>query len=304
MLKRTITGLLILLVVVGFIALRYVHIAFFDLFTFGISLIATYEIIKCITSGENKKELVKFLPYTYVSLTFLVYLLSSFDIIKSVVAILIEILLIITIFAVSFIYNLFYLKKLQKTNKTINNSELISTSLNTMLVVLYPGIFTSFLYKINDFGLNLGMIAIIMVFAVSMSTDVFAYLLGTLTHGKGPRLCPQISPKKGIIGMISGTLFGVIAGLCGYFAFAYSDVIESVILNLATYKSVIMFLLIGLFGAILTQVGDLVASSVKRNHAIKDYGNIFPGHGGVMDRIDGLMFNVVSVYIIMIIFLI
>ena len=116
-------------------------------------------------------------------------------------------------------------------------------------------------------------------------TDMFAYFAGLL-FGKH-KLCPKISPKKTVEGAIGGTLGGIVASvLVGY-------LIQPV---LGTSVSLLHMAMLGLVSAVAGQIGDLSASLVKRNVGIKDFGKIFPGHGGVMDRLDSILFVAPIVY--------
>ena len=72
---------------------------------------------------------------------------------------------------------------------------------------------------------------------------------------------------------------------------------------MSTFNAVLLFVSTGLIGTFLTQFGDLVASALKRKTGIKDFGSIFPGHGGFMDRIDGVMFNSLLVFVMYALFL-
>lgn len=127
-----------------------------------------------------------------------------------------------------------------------------------------------------------GLTAIVFLFAVVWSTDVFAYLAGR-TIG-GPKLAPGISPNKTWSGAIGGTAAGVFAGLCVAFAEAQPS-----------------WLFLGIVALVLSavsQAGDLFESHVKRRFGVKDSGTIIPGHGGVMDRVDGLVAATVVLYLI------
>ncbi len=116
-----------------------------------------------------------------------------------------------------------------------------------------------------------GLWAIAFVFCVACFTDTFAYFSGML-FGKR-KLCPEISPKKTIAGAIGGTIFGTAAGIA-VFAFNGLD---------------LTFALCALPLSIISQLGDLGASVIKRRFGVKDYGKIFPGHGGVLDRFDSII---------------
>ena len=133
----------------------------------------------------------------------------------------------------------------------------------------------------------------IFLYSNIIFTDVFAYLFGSL-FGKH-KLCPKISPKKSIEGAIFGLVLGALVGcvvglLLDVFPFSTSS--SKVLLVIGVY---LLSLAISAFG----QLGDLVASKLKRSYEIKDYGFIFPGHGGVMDRFDSLIIAGALLFVIM-----
>ena len=111
-------------------------------------------------------------------------------------------------------------------------------------------------------------------------TDTFAYFSGFL-FGKH-KLIPDVSPKKTIEGSVGGTLFCVLA-MVGYGWIVQLVSEGSVTANYLTLA------VSGLFIAIVAQVGDLLMSAIKRTYGIKDYGKLFPGHGGVLDRFDSVL---------------
>lgn len=117
-----------------------------------------------------------------------------------------------------------------------------------------------------------------MIYIGAFITDTFCYFSGML-FGKH-KLIPRISPKKTIEGAIGGTLVCILAFI------AYGAIVSKFTELNADYLALAIT---GLILAIVSQIGDLVASAVKRNYGIKDYGKLFPGHGGVMDRFDSLI---------------
>lgn len=117
---------------------------------------------------------------------------------------------------------------------------------------------------------------IIYLFTISIFTDTFAYVTG-LFIGRN-KLIEEISPKKTIEGMIGGTLMGVILS-----AWFYLTVIDSE----AALSSIIIT---SLFLSVIGQLGDLVFSAIKRYYHKKDFSNIMPGHGGILDRLDSIIF--------------
>lgn len=123
-----------------------------------------------------------------------------------------------------------------------------------------------------------GVYVYLLAFIGAWVCDTFAYFTGRF-FGKH-KLIPEISPKKTIEGSIGGIVFTV-----GGFAL-YTFIVNAAFGQSLSYVKVCI---IGFVLSIISQIGDLVASSVKRQYDLKDYGNLFPGHGGVLDRFDSVM---------------
>lgn len=123
-----------------------------------------------------------------------------------------------------------------------------------------------------------GVLYLGLVFTAAWGTDVFAYFTGYFL-GKH-KLIPKISPKKTVEGSIGGIVFATLGFL-----------LYGLIVDLATAYEVsyLTLALSGLLLSVVSQIGDLTASLIKREHGIKDYGVIFPGHGGVLDRFDSVI---------------
>jgi phosphatidate cytidylyltransferase len=124
-----------------------------------------------------------------------------------------------------------------------------------------------------------GVWAVILVFVISWISDTAAFAVGSLL-GKH-KLIPEVSPKKTVEGAIGGIVFATFGSLL--YGFGLDYIFENVAVN---------YLVLGVCGAILavvSQLGDLVASLIKREYGVKDYGNIMPGHGGLMDRFDSVI---------------
>lgn len=118
----------------------------------------------------------------------------------------------------------------------------------------------------------------LLVFIGAWITDTFAYFTGVL-FGKH-KLIPHVSPKKTVEGSIGGTVFCILSFLL--FGFILNQFFSFQADYLALCVS-------GLIVAVVSQVGDLCMSVIKRERGIKDYGNVFPGHGGMMDRFDSIL---------------
>ena len=127
---------------------------------------------------------------------------------------------------------------------------------------------------------------LLTVFCVTIVTDSLALVTG-MTF-KGPKLCPRVSPNKTISGAIGGLAGGVAAAFAVYGLFTINVEFVKAFESVASLWTVAI---LGLVGSVISQMGDLFASYLKRRARVKDYGTIFPGHGGVMDRVDGLIFN-------------
>lgn len=142
-------------------------------------------------------------------------------------------------------------------------------------------------------------ISIAFVFAVSSFTDVFAYFVGSIC-GKH-KLCEKISPKKTVEGAIGGLFGGLFGSFVVFAVFDWAKLFGAHFgltfpgLGLSYASIAIIYVVIGILGSAMTQVGDLLASLVKRYCGIKDYSRILGEHGGIMDRFDGIMVNAVFV---------
>lgn len=125
----------------------------------------------------------------------------------------------------------------------------------------------------------------LLVFIGPFVTDVFAYFTGVF-FGKH-KLIKEISPKKTIEGSIGGTIFGTLSFLL--FGFVVSLITQHFDALPDLVPNYFILACNGLIVSVFSQIGDLTTSWIKREHGIKDYGRIFPGHGGVMDRFDSVL---------------
>lgn len=148
----------------------------------------------------------------------------------------------------------------------------------------YPAVLFSFVYLTRE--LTYGVYLVWMIFISSWICDTCAYVTGMLL-GKH-KLAPVLSPKKSIEGSVGGVIGSALVGALFAWVFLVPQTQEPKVIGLVA--------LIGAAGAVISQVGDLAASAIKRNHEIKDYGKLIPGHGGVMDRFDSVLFTAPVIY--------
>jgi len=146
-------------------------------------------------------------------------------------------------------------------------------------ILLFFSFYSAFYIRENS-----GLDFFIFIILVCIFTDIGGYLFGKIF--KGPRLI-SISPNKTYAGVIGGFLLSLIAGLI------YTQYISSEILVTVSLK-----LLMGIFFiSLISQIGDLIISYFKRKAKLKDTGKILPGHGGLLDRVDGLIFVMPTIYL-------
>lgn len=139
-------------------------------------------------------------------------------------------------------------------------------------ITIFLGIAFGNIIRIRESGLYI----LLYLLIISIATDTFALFIGMLM-GKH-KLAPSISPNKTIEGAIGGSLFGTLFASVFY------------ILVIKEYQNVFLLILLTLFLSIAGQLGDLVFSSIKRHEKIKDFSNLIPGHGGILDRFDSIIF--------------
>lgn len=143
--------------------------------------------------------------------------------------------------------------------------------------LFYVGVMLSFLYQTRM--LPNGQFIVWLIFLCSWGCDTSAYCVGVL-FGKH-KMSPLLSPKKSIEGAVGGVVGSML------FTALYCYIINNVF-NLEDFKILPLVVFAGI-GALISMVGDLAASAIKRNFEIKDYGKLIPGHGGVLDRFDSVI---------------
>ena len=154
-------------------------------------------------------------------------------------------------------------------------------SLVPLLSLVLPGMCAMKLALIEPHALQVCMMLLLL--AVPCVGDIFALFVGSAL--KGPKLCPAVSPNKTISGAVGGLIGSLVASLLvGLLVSLFAG---------ASYPGLPAwwhYVLLGVIGGAVGQIGDLFASLVKRHCGIKDFANLFPGHGGMLDRMDSILF--------------
>ncbi|QHQ62469.1 phosphatidate cytidylyltransferase [Anaerocolumna sedimenticola] len=152
--------------------------------------------------------------------------------------------------------------------------------------LFYVAVMLSFVYQVRM--LTDGFILVWLIFIGAWGSDTCAYCVGILI-GKH-KILPKLSPKKSLEGCIGGVLGAALLG------FIYAGILKDNIAGDGNPQ--IAYAIICGISSIISQLGDWAASAIKRNHDIKDYGNLIPGHGGILDRFDSIIFVAPVVYIL------
>ena len=158
--------------------------------------------------------------------------------------------------------------------------------------LIYTTFMMSFIYYTRES--KDGIWFIWVIFITSWVSDTCAYIVGSAI-GKH-KMTPRLSPKKSWEGAVGGILgSGIATSIFGLIYELNHD---------RRFLMIPIFFLIGCIGASISMCGDLVASAVKRNNNVKDFGNVIPGHGGILDRFDSVLFTAPTVYFMIVLFLV
>lgn len=256
--QRIITGAA-LVVAMGFVfALSgtWIYAAFATL----LSLIGVWEMLGCV--GE-RKNLVLSVPALAVSVAApLLMYFFRYGVITTLTVLFLFFMLFVSVFTGERV-------KTQSVCVVFTTTVYVFTCFSSLLKLRYITL---------DNGENVGKYVFVLVFIAAWITDTFAYFTGVF-FGKH-KLIPKVSPKKTVEGSVGGMIFCVIAFEI------YGIILSKITGFIPNYAGLAI---VGLALSVVSQLGDLLASAIKRSYGVKDYGVIFPGHGGVLDRFDSVM---------------
>ncbi len=263
--KRVISGAVLVLIMFTVIACS--HIPFvLNIFVALISVCALYEAM-VVTKYIESKFLIIISMLFALSIPFL-HMIPS--LLTSAVTLSIFVFTVIVFVTFLMFYKVFSLERL---------------SVIFLLSLMIPLFFTTLVYARM---LPYGLYNIIFIFIVSWLTDTGGYIFGKL-FGRH-KMTPRISPKKTVEGAIGGVVSTLAICLCFIYIVDVFDTTVNVNYGVAAICAAV--------GSVFAIFGDLSASLIKRNFGVKDFGNVIPGHGGIMDRFDSVMFVAPALYLV------
>ncbi len=289
--KRAISSIFIMLAIVLAIASKFLVNEIFDIFIGVIGIVGALEM--CNILEKRNIRVNRLLSSMFIIVLYFAVILAINTNSQVHIALLYMLSAFVIYLLAIFIYELI----IAKDNKV---GQAVGTTLNSSLVMIYPAVLLSFFFIINHIEafttINidtpyLSLILIIFIWGIALLSDTFAYLVGSTL--RGPKLCPKISPNKSWSGAIGGVIGGVLMGVITYMLIKNIDCLNIILTG--TKINLAWLMVLGGLGSAISQVGDIFESYLKRKAGVKDSGNFMPGHGGMLDRVDALMFALVFV---------
>lgn len=240
-----------------FIPLLLLGGKYFSIFMMLLSVFALYELIHIRETKKQFPFIIKVIAYILV----MFFCMTNYD-------------------SISFVYNVdyrvmsFIIFAFLSPMVIINNNK--KYNLNDALFIIGSILFIGLSFNLLVITRNYDLNYIFYLLLITIMTDTFALFTGKLI-GKH-KLCPLISPNKTIEGLIGGSLMGIISATAFY----------TTVINPSL--PLVILILITTILALVGQLGDLVFSSIKRYYGKKDFSDLIPGHGGILDRFDSLIF--------------
>lgn len=252
--KRILSAIIMVAIFIPFLILGDVY---FSIFMSVLALLGLYELLRVRETKKEFPKIMKFFAYILV-VAFCLYnadsVFFSYDFDYRVMA------FIIFLFTVPMVF--------------INNTK--KYNLNDALFLIGSIFFIGLGFHLIILARNIDLSYILFLLLITTMTDTFALISGMLVGEH--KLCPEISPKKTIEGLIGGVFMGTFVSTAFYYTVISSNI------------SLVVLIFVSALLCLIGQLGDLVFSSIKRYYNVKDFSNIIPGHGGILDRFDSLIF--------------
>lgn len=295
--KRVITAAVYLVVWIGLVALKWTvpdnwGAIGFDLAFTAVSTIGCYEFLRAVNRPESNQCTISSPQHTF-TIAFCAIVVPLHTVVQITMG--------AGLLAVACAFTV-YVMFLAAASVFDHKKSTVKGTIYCVFCMLYCGVLSSVLSSINHLGQN-SMAGILVLFMCTVLSDTMAFALGSALKKFIPmKLAPQLSPNKTVIGAIGGLLGGIIGGVLAYYTIYIFGGLNghSVILgqNFSVYLTfsserihpIISFILIGLCTSVMAQIGDLFESAIKRECNIKDMGTLLPGHGGILDRFDSMLY--------------
>ncbi len=252
--KRILSTILLIAIFVPFLIIGELP---FAIFVAVISIMGLYELLKVHESRKKLPFLLKAIAYV-LEVYFCLYNTGTLEFYNYIDYRLVAIFIFIFVSPMVF----------------INDTE--TYNLSDALFLIGSVLFIGFSFNLVVITRNYDITYLIYLILITTITDSFALFTGSLIGEH--KLCPKISPKKTIEGLIGGVSMGTFMATAFYVTVIHSN------------ASLVLVIILTMILCLIGQLGDLVFSSIKRYYDVKDFSNLIPGHGGILDRFDSLIF--------------
>jgi phosphatidate cytidylyltransferase len=271
--QRILTGLIGACIVIPCVI--FMHYLPFPILIALISAVGVYEIIHAVGCRNKAIYVISIITAAVIPFLFHYHLTDKIPLLPAAV-----------------IYTLAYLiimvlgySKTTFADAVISLFSTFAVPVSMSMLISLRDVYISYPEKFDKYA---GIFLILYSFFAAWGTDIFAYFVGRKL-GKH-KLCPEISPKKSVEGAIGGILGAIVVSEILFIVF---DRFFFTFHTLTWYHILAVTVIL----SVISMFGDLSASVIKRNHGVKDFGKLLPGHGGVMDRFDSMLFVLPSLYL-------